>query len=441
MRSNVTLGLLALSFTAFPAEGARAAEKPAPPPPATTTGPAAQGSDGKEAPAPRGPGGRGRGLPGGFRPVFGEVTAVRGNVLQMRGRESDGLTRVILADNAQIIRDEKLDLNALKPGMKVMGSGHPVEGTGSSTTPMKVDVQTLTIQGGGSPFGFGGGFGPGDRGGPLLRGQRAAVLRKQNYSGTITFNAVVKSTDPLVLVDDQGQPLTVMMGEDVEVHQRGPHPIKEGDITAGARLLALGETTPDGLLNARTVILLGEGSERRSLSGTVVGVETDHVTVRPRFAPEDLHIEIDPAAKVYSQETLDLDSIHVGDTLAFAGNVTRGTASAPTRLVVHTIAPADSEIPKIDEGGRGFGPFGGGPTVTATVKGKITALEPLRVQTEDGHEIEVKVPGQVPYVRYRPAARGDLKAGQKALFAGRPKEGGVIADLIILNASLAMGPE
>jgi hypothetical protein len=52
----------------------------------------------------------------------------------------------------------------------------------------------------------------------------------------------------------------------------------------------------------------------------------------------------------------------------------------------------------------------------------------------------ITVPGQVAYVRYRPLERSALKAGQKALLSGRSKEGGVIADLIILNPSFAMGP-
>ena len=52
----------------------------------------------------------------------------------------------------------------------------------------------------------------------------------------------------------------------------------------------------------------------------------------------------------------------------------------------------------------------------------------------------IKVPGQIAYVRYRPLERSELKAGQKALFSGRSKEGGPIADLIIVNPSLVMGP-
>jgi hypothetical protein len=57
-----------------------------------------------------------------------------------------------------------------------------------------------------------------------------------------------------------------------------------------------------------------------------------------------------------------------------------------------------------------------------------------------GCERTIKVPGQVAYVRYRPLERSALKAGQKALLAGCSKEGGVIADPIIVNPSLAMGP-
>jgi hypothetical protein len=168
-----------------------------------------------------------------------------------------------------------------------------------------------------------------------------------------------------------------------------------------------------------------------------MAVSDQSMTVRPRFAPRDLKIEIDPAVKVYFQENLDLDSIQVGDTLTFTGKVTAGDAKLPRALVIRTILTADSETPVIDEGGRG--PFGG-QSITATVKGKVTAFDPLRVQTEDGREVTMKVPGQVAYVRYRPLERSTLKAGQKALFGGRSKEGGVIADLIIVNPSLAMGP-
>jgi hypothetical protein len=78
--------------------------------------------------------------------------------------------------------------------------------------------------------------------------------------------------------------------------------------------------------------------------------------------------------------------------------------------------------------------------VTATVKGKITSLDPLQVQTEDGHEVKIKVPGQLTYARYRPIDRGTLKADQKVLIVGRQRGNGGIADLIVVNPSLVMGP-
>jgi hypothetical protein len=78
--------------------------------------------------------------------------------------------------------------------------------------------------------------------------------------------------------------------------------------------------------------------------------------------------------------------------------------------------------------------------VTATVKGKVTAFDPLRVQSEDGREVMITVPGQISYARYRPLERSELKAGQKALFSGHSKPGGVVADVIVVNPSLVMGP-
>jgi len=448
MRSKIASSLLCLAVVAsVGARGARAAQQPAAGESAAPNGAAPTRGPGDRGGANQGRrgrgGGRGFGGPGGGPRVFGEVAAVRGDVLQIRTPFDEGLTRVILASDAQLLRDETFATDILKPGMKVMGSGRQVDGTGTPTTPMKVDVQTLTIQdgGGGGPFGFG--FG--GRGGPLMRGQRPDVFRKQNYAGTISFDAQVKSVNPLILVDDQGSSLPVIVGSDVEVRQRVGRPIKEGDITAGARVMAMGETTPDGLLSAHTVMLMGEGrggSGRGSLSGIVVGVNGKDVTVRPRFERGDLRIEVDPAAKVYLQETLDLDSIQVGDNLAFTGKVIGGSAQAPKVLVARTITPADEETPKIEEGGRGgfFGGFGGRQAaVTATVKGKVIAFEPLRVQTADGREVIVKVPGQVAYVRYRSVERTALKTGQKVLFSGQSREGGLLADLIVLNPSLAPG--
>ncbi len=263
-------------------------------------------------------------------PVFGEVVAVRGNVLQMRSPFAKGLTRVIIGSNAQIIRDETLKRDVLRPGMKVTGTGLQVAGTGSGATPMKVKVQSLELDGMGGHFmfAFWGGRGP------LMRGREPARFQKEKYSGNTTFTAQIKSVSPLVLEDDHGNPLPVILGEDVEVHRRVPRPIKAGDIIAGARLMAMGETGSDGLLNAHMIILFAEGSERGSLIGTITGVGDHRLTVQPRFAPEDLQIEVAPAAKYYSLESLDLDSINVGDTLNFSGKVIGGTASAPTVLVV-----------------------------------------------------------------------------------------------------------
>ena len=105
--------------------------------------------------------------------------------------------------------------------------------------------------------------------------------------------------------------------------------------------------------------------------------------------------------------------------------------------MLRRITPADSEAPETDVGNGG--PFGGGPSVTATVKGKITSLEPLRVQTEDGREVAIKVPGQITYASYRPLERTALKKNQKVLIVGRQRGNGGLADLIVVNPSLAMG--
>jgi hypothetical protein len=365
--------------------------------------------------------------------LFGAVAAVRGNVLQMSAPDGRGLTRVIFAADTQIIRDETFTIDVLKPGMKVTGSGRQVEGTGIGSVPLQVEVQTLQMAGGmGNPFAF---FG-GDTS-PLLRGGRASVLRKMNYAGTIEFDAQVKSVSPLVLVDEQGQPLPVVIGKEIKVTQRGPHPIKEGDITAGAFVMAMGQRAPDGLVKARMIVLLGEGGTGNSVSGTIMGVNAGGLTVRARFAPTDQKIQVAPQAKIYVQESLDLDSIQVGDSMAFTGKVLAGTGSAPTALVVRTITRADEETPQIADTPRG--PFGGN-AVTATVKGRITGFDPLRVQTADGREVLVRVPGQLVYVRYRPQARTALKVGQHVLLVGHSTENGLSADVIVLNPSLGPGP-
>jgi hypothetical protein len=391
--------------------------------PSKATEPGANQNKGNDPPAQRP-------APGGAPPVIGAVVAVRGNVLQMRTMGSKGLTRVICASDAQITREETLKADVLMPGMKVEGTGRQIEGTGTGTVPMKVEVQSLQIGGGSNPFQFFGG-----QTAALLRGRRAEIFRKQNYSGTISFDATVKSIHPLVLTDERGAPLPVVIGSDVEVHQRKPRALKEGDINAGAFLLAMGETSSDGLLNAHSLIVLGEGRGQESVSGTITGITDKGITMQPRFEPQGIEIEVSPTVKLYYQEHLDLDSIQVGDRLVFNGRVIGGSAKLPTTLAVRAITSPDEESPKIEQGGM----FGGG-ALTATVTGKITAFDPLRIQTEDGREITLRVPGQVAYVRHRPIERSALKAGQKALLSVRTTESGRVADVIVLNPSPGAGP-
>ena len=78
--------------------------------------------------------------------------------------------------------------------------------------------------------------------------------------------------------------------------------------------------------------------------------------------------------------------------------------------------------------------------MTASVRGTVAGFDPLRVQTADGREVIVTVPGQVSYVRYRPQERSALKAGQKALCSGRSGDNGLVTDVIILNPPLTLGP-
>jgi len=411
-------------------------------PSAASQAPAApSGASGQpQQPGEKSPGGPPRpAFPGmvGAPRVAGRVVAVRANVLQMETPGGKGLTRVILAPDAQVIREETLPIGVLKPGAKVRGAGRQVEGTGMGGIPLKLEVVALRLGSGGVggpdflDFDFGGAR-------PLTRGQRAEPLKKQNYSGNITFAAEVKSVSPLVLVDDAGSPLRLVIPDSVRVQQRMQRALKDGDIIAGMHVVAMGEIGSDGLLNARFVTLNADPNTRSAISGIIRSSDAQSITIEPRFSLSDVRIQISPATKIYYQEHLDLDSIHEGDTLAFAGKVIGGTEAAPTRLVVRTIMRVEDQMPNFGSGPV-VGQFGGGGSITATVKGRILGFDPLRVRTADGREVVIIVPGQLAFVRYRPMERSALKAGQEAQFIGRSDVGGLVADLILLNAAFAPG--
>ena len=383
------------------------------------------------AQAPGAPGQPGQGPPPGA-PIFGEVAAVRGNVLQMRTFGNEGLTRVIVGSRTFITRNETCKVDILKPGMKVTGVGKAVAGTGERDVPLQVEVQSLQMEGAGTPpFVFGSGE-------PLTRGQRVReVFRKGNGTGTITFDAKVKSVNPLELTDEQDKPLPLVIGNDVEVVRRITRPLKEGDVTAGARLMAMGQPGADGLITAGMIVMLGEGSASNSLPATIMGVTDNGLKARPRYQQQDVAVELAPNAKVYLQERLDLDAIQIGEHLAFTGFVINGTEKAPKSLAVNTITAAEDTIPKLDQGG--FHTLFGGKARIATVKGKLLGFDPVRVQTEDGREVLIQVPGQVVYARYRPMARSDLKAGQKVILGGKAGENGFVADLVIVTPYFTTG--
>jgi hypothetical protein len=64
----------------------------------------------------------------------------------------------------------------------------------------------------------------------------------------------------------------------------------------------------------------------------------------------------------------------------------------------------------------------------------------VQVQTTGGRPVGIRVPEQVAYVRYRPLERGDPKAGQKVLFSGHSPGDGFVAERVVVNPSLAIGP-
>ena len=106
----------------------------------------------------------------------------------------------------------------------------------------------------------------------LLRGRRSEVFRKQNYSGASSSTARSSRSTRWCWWTIRGTPCRWCWETTWKSIQRAPRPIKEGDITAGARLMAMGDTTPDGLLNAHLIIFLfGEATERGSVPGTIVG--------------------------------------------------------------------------------------------------------------------------------------------------------------------------
>src|SRR6266511_4992688 len=112
MKRNPTSLILFMALAATVAvSSARAETKPTPEaaPAAKEPTPKKDAADGEPGGKEKPPGERGqersdaRGGPAGQQRIFGEVSAVRGNVLQMRAEEGEGLTRVILAADAQII--------------------------------------------------------------------------------------------------------------------------------------------------------------------------------------------------------------------------------------------------------------------------------------------------------------------------------------------------
>ena len=194
--------------------------------------------------------------------------------------DGKGLTRVIMAANTQIVKDEKLKADALKPGTKVIGTGRQIEGTGTATEPLRVAVETLELAGGmGSPFAF---FGGGTS--PLLRGRDAQVFRKVNYSGTIEFDAVVKSVDPLVLTDERGKPLPIVLSNDVEVHQRAQRPVPRGRHHGWRAADVDGRKDPGWPAQSQYDHRHGPGQRSRLQTGTIMAVSPGGVTLRPRLS-------------------------------------------------------------------------------------------------------------------------------------------------------------
>jgi hypothetical protein len=258
------------------------------------------------------------------------------------------------------------------------------------------------------------------------------INKEGNYANG---HGTLKSVSPFVMVDDKGKefrPDTSRL--------RGVWRVNKGDrntLLIGTRVGIAGVEAPDGVLQAKNIYPDRGQAPFGTMFGTLLSVNGNRVTIRPRFTQETLPVTLTDKCQFLQQVTLDESAVKTGQRLTFWGEPRDRTG---TRRLRAGEKSTDLKAFALLFGDNRF-PSAQGSDAPGYFTGELVSLDPeVRLKLPKGNSIRVFPTAQMPIARLETIAAAQLQPGRDAMFVlSRRADGSFQTSTIILDASPWVG--
>lgn len=336
--------------------------------------------------------------------VYGTVVSLRGNILQMRPSLRPKLTRVSFGDTTEILARRSVDRTFLKPGMRFFMVG-PYSAETKSISPFFIEAAK-------DPLGH-------------LKDKSEGIVTEDG--GWARASGTIKSVEPFAFTDDNGKEYTADL-----MRVRRYFELYRGDrngLLIGTRLEAVGPISPDGVMQATTIIPDRDFSAVGTMFGTILSVKGKTLTVRPRYTQDKIEVVLKDGCTLQREVAVDPETVKVGATVTFWGQ--RGNnPDDKNELLPVALLLGDGRYPAATEGDE----------AAKFYTGKLTSLDPVRFTATSGERLDVVIPAQMAIARLTPIKLSDLKSGAQAMLVLERADGDrFICGHVIVDASPWVG--
>jgi hypothetical protein len=344
------------------------------------------------------------------QPIFfgGTIVSIRGNIVQYHPDLGARLARVIVGPDTVIAIRNKVKLDDLKPGMRIMtwGLGDPEKGDFRPSWTM-VNKEAV------------GEF-----------AEKFHGFKPNDYANFGKAGGTLTSVKPFEITDDDGHKFTANPTSDGFFWEHGRGTRK--DLLVGMKIDGDAVKMPDGVAKATSISYKARPGKAGAVFGTILAVNGEGIDIRPRFTEDTLHITFAPKANLQRQVALDPDSVRLGDHVSVWGKAPVEERGPHTDLIAYAVLLGKKSYPRATDNST--------EVEDQTRTGVVMALHPFTLKQDDGKSVTVAIPGQMPYSDLRPIKIKDLKPGAQVMVIGDfENEGSLKAAVLVLDAPPIVG--
>ena len=311
--------------------------------------------------------------------IFGTIVSVRGNILQIRPNLRPKMVRASFGDKTEALSYRQIEKEDIKPGMRVQMGGMYSEKGGYAPFFLVAGKEAL---------------------GPLK--EKGGIKPDGPGDGWANAYGTLKSVDPLIFADDAGKEYTAKSDK-----LRRFFEIYRGDrnsLLIGTRIQLIGVPAPDGVIQAESITVDKDYAASGTMFGTIVSVKDRTLIVRPRYTQDAIEVDLTEDAKLQREVFVDPDTITVGKTVTFWGQLGK-EPDKKNELRPVALLLGDGRYPAATEGDE----------AAQFYTGILTSIDPAHLQLPDKTTLNVVIPAQMATARIVPLFIGDLKPGSSVM--------------------------